>query len=145
MIQDRTEEDGQMEPAKDKEICDLLMLSQAQYDKAYQSALAKLRSPKMKDVVIELAEMAAEIEKPGDNGIYMPDEFRAALSKSLFSDKIENEEDSASSVDEDANLADIPEPKKTKKRVDLYGLYSDSTLERLKREGKTIKNQNTKK
>lgn len=113
--------DGKIDPFPDKEICDLLMLSPAQVDKALNSALSKLRAIKDQPDMQEFKELIIDqIERQSDNTIYLPDEFASLAAAS--SEEPEQEED-----------YEIPEAKsKPKKKVQLYGLYSQKKLDELK-------------
>lgn len=120
--------DGLVEPFSDKDICDLLMLSQAQVDKAMNSAIAKLRAIKATDEMQELKELIYDrLATQSDDTIYMPGTISEVIDKTpSFSE----EED-----DETKEYADlVPDKGKMKKKVQLFGLYSQKTLQRIKEE-----------
>jgi hypothetical protein len=127
-------------PVSDKEICDLLLIDQATLNASYESALNKLRQLKdtpelqmFKEAVLDKIASADD-----DQTVYMPDEFRDRVD-SEFS-KVKNEE---KEHDPDAEQF-IDKPKKTKglgmpmhrdgNKVDLYGIYSQKTRDRIQQE-----------
>ena len=113
-----TSPDGKIDPFTDKEIGNILMLSPAQVDKAMVSAIAKLRANRNSPDMQELRELILEkIASQSDDTIYLPDEFNSIADAIALA---ENEEE-------------IPEiPGEKKKKVQLYGLYSNKALERVR-------------
>jgi len=124
-------------PATDKEICDLLGISQGVYERILASALAKAKANKdnpdwqgFREAVLEKAATSVT-----DNTMYIPSNFQNDLP--LFPEtKLEDEEE----LPEDM----IGKEKKRKyrgqpihrsgKRTDLYGITSQKTRERLHKE-----------
>jgi len=127
--------DGNIEGFSDKEVCDLLMLTQTQADKSLQSALNKLRNIKDTDMMQELREMIYDkLASVKDDTVYYPDKFNEIIEKSSLTEEEESDED-----EDLINEAIGKKSKKSKKKkivdkVHLYGLYSNKTLERIKRE-----------
>lgn len=134
------------DPLTDKQICQLLNISPTTLDKIWNSILTKLRSrqhePEIQDW-IELLKHRVE-RSHVDDTIYMPDEFKSKVDKTP-----EEEEDAdAALAQEIEDMADEKEKAKKKKsrmgmplhrsgdKVDMYGIYSKKTLDRMRTEKK---------
>jgi hypothetical protein len=110
---------GRIDPFDDKEIVDSLGLTQSQVDRTFASGLAKLKvqrnSPEFQELKEQLADMNG---REVDNSVYLPDSFIQAAEPD--DDIIETEADDMSV--------------RPKRRVQLYGLYSQKKLEEIKHE-----------
>lgn len=125
-------------PYTDEDIAAHLSLTQAQVAKTYETAIAKCRANRDSDDMQELKELLVEVtSRDTDNTVYLPDNF--IVEASTFGQ------------DEEASDDEVPPEvieKRPRKRNHLYGLYSQQTLERIKREknanGKTKKTSSKK-
>ena len=129
---------GLDETAADKEIRALLLISQIQLEKSFQSGVEKLKEIKDTDIIKDIVESIGDADRQGgsDNSIYLPTKF------SIDSKK----EDEEPEVDSDVDAADeeAKRPKRLKasgqpvhrsgKKVDVFGLYSKKTLDRMKKD-----------
>jgi len=113
---------GRIDPMDDKEIADSLGLTQAQVDRTFASGIAKLKSqrntPEFQEMKEQLADLAS---RAVDNSVYLPDNFiQAADGPEGGLDAVEVEEN---------------EPvRPPKRKVQLYGLYSQKKLQEMKNE-----------
>lgn len=127
--------DGKIDPFTDKEICDLLMLTPSQIDKIANSGMTKLRSIKDTPEMQEFRELIIEkINADADNTVYLPDEFNSVVAAQ---NNAEAQEEGLEDI--------INSGKKKREKVQLYGLYSQKTLERIKMEKDGNKTQKTNK
>lgn len=125
-------------PLSEREVCNLLGITNSKYQEIYHSAISKLKCLKgtelMDDFISSVQDsLANEVE---DNSVYLPDNFR---SKGDVSDLLEQNQD-------DPDKKEKPKKKMRKgygmpmhrdqKKVDLFGTYSKRTLERIKNEKK---------
>lgn len=128
----------QDDPRTDREICDLLMISQVILDRTFDSAIEKFKDTKDGEAIKSLQEavVAATESKHMDYTMYMPDEFKDII-------KDTNIVGPLSVIDET-----VPEPAPKKKhstglplhrdgkKVDLFGLYSRKSREKTKKDTK---------
>lgn len=114
-------------PYSDEDIAAHLSLTTAQVAKTYESGISKWRankdSPDMQDLKETLIELTS---RGGDNTVYLPDNF--LVKNPTFGQAPEEDPHADADVPPDAS------PKKPRKRNHLYGLYSQQTLERIKKE-----------
>lgn len=104
---------GRIDPLDDKEIVDSLGLTQAQIDRTFASAMIKLKSqrdtPEFQEMKEQLAGMSS---REIDNSVYLPDSFiqAAAPDPGIIDGEVDDK------------------PAKPKKKIQLYGLYSQKKL-----------------
>jgi hypothetical protein len=120
-------------PIPDKEICNLLGISQQTLEKTFQSMIVKLQALRGTKVMDDLVEAIMErlATQDPDYTIYLPDSYAKATPTD---EEIPEEPDE----DEDAKLAEEATKKPRKNRgmpthrsgnkSDLYGLYSKKAL-----------------
>jgi hypothetical protein len=126
-------------PIPDKEICSMLQITQKQLDQISKSAISKLKLLKGTEIMNDFRDAVAESLKSQnpDHTVYLPSSYISKVDEDAA--KVEEEED------EDSRLAldEKMEKKKMKKgygmplhrkqdKVDLYGIYSKKTLEKIK-------------
>jgi len=134
------------DPIPDKEVCQLLNMSQTCVDRTLARAIQKtkaLRGTPEVDHWIELLKDRIN-STASDDTVYFPDHFRTSIETANEPEEIlSDEEKLANELDSIAN-----EKEKKKKRLkksgmpvhrsesklDIYGLYSKKTLERIKNE-----------
>ena len=121
----------QDDPRSDREICDLLMISQATLDRTFDAAIEKFKNAKDGEALKSLQEavVAATEGKHMDYTMYMPDEFRDIIKDTGI-------------VGSTEDVTPEPKPKPAKKhstglpmhrdgkKVDLFGLYSRKSMEK---------------
>ena len=120
-------------PYNDEDVGILLSMSSAQVNKTYESAIGKLRSEKNSQDMQDLAETLREVtSRQTDNTVYLPDNF---LTDQTFSKSLSPASQDGAEDNDDAEAAAEVGLKKTKakaKKTQLYGLYSQETLKRIK-------------
>lgn len=110
-------------PYSDEDIAAQLSMTTAQVAKNFELGTAKLRSQKDTEEMQELKESLLDVaSRESDNTVYLPDNF--IMDRTALQETPATEEDETLEVEET----------KKKKRTQLYGLYSQQTLKRLKRE-----------
>lgn len=128
------------ESIPDREICNLLGISQKMLDKTLRSAILKLQDHSNSDVMSGLIESVMEIasQQNPDNTVYLPDSY------STPPETLQPGGDEE--PDEDAKLV-VEVAKKPRKgygmpvhrsgdRVDIFGLYSKKALEKVRNDKK---------
>lgn len=114
---------GRIDPLDDKEIMDSLGLTQAQVDRTFASGLAKLKSQRDTPEFQEMKEQLADLsDREVDNSVYLPDSFIQAA------DGPDGGLD-ATEIDEEPAVKAPP-----RRKVQLYGLYSQKKLQEMKNE-----------
>ena len=133
-------------PIPDREICQLLGITQSQLNETFACSIKSLQERKDDKVIRDFIE--AVIEKiqsqSDDNTVYLPEHFRMA---------IERQEEKSKNAEPEED----PDTKPLRKgfgmpmhrdgqKVDLFGLYSQKTLEKKmrKKRGKRKKKNKTK-
>ena len=128
---------GKIDNFTDKEICDSLLLSPAQLEKAISSGLFKLRtindSLEMKDFQESVHEYG--LLNDDDPTVYLPDDFRGTLDTSLIpeiaEEPVTEEIDNLSSPPKQSGHRNGMPLHRDGKKVQLYGLYSKKKLEEI--------------
>lgn len=131
------------EPVPDKEICQLLGITQAQLNEAFAGAAKKIRAAKNTPEVRDFIETVAELAASRRDDMY---EYSSVMAESGETPIVAEEE----RTEEDAlvdSLIDAPRKRKMKKgfgmpihrdgkKVDIYGITSKKTMEKNKKDGK---------
>ena len=111
------------DPATDKEICDMLLISKATLEKDFKSAIQKLYAKRDTEEVKALIEMIVErsSSKGVDYGIYMPSQFRDSIKRVVTDshDTIEPEQEKKRGKKKHPTGLPLH---RSGLRVDLYGL-----------------------
>jgi hypothetical protein len=128
----------------DKEIGDLLLLSQPTVERVFNSAVEKLQAIKDSDSIRALQEaVALSLEHQAvDYTMYMPEEFRDAIKEAgeaEASSILEAEEDQPSKRRKPSHGLPIH---RDGRKVDLFGLYSRRALEKKKAKAKKDDKEN---
>lgn len=110
-------QDGKIDALEDKEICDSLGLTQAQLDKTFQSGINKFKAKRHTPEFQEMKDHLAHIgSREIDNSVYLPDSYVQSFDKIL------------------PEPFDESKPPPKLKKVQLYGIYSDKKLQKIKDE-----------
>lgn len=80
-------------PIPDREICKLLMITQAELNATFESAINKLKAIKDGSLIQEIKDLVGEMSDPNDNTIYMPDDLHMMQSAQDLEDKKQVEKD----------------------------------------------------
>jgi hypothetical protein len=126
------------DPISDKDICRLLLIDQQTLEKTFQSAIQKLKNLKDSTEITELIDSVREklSTMELDNTIYLPDRY-------IEPKETEEEGDQDKQLEEELDKKlkfGLGMPvHRSKKRTDLYGLYSKKKLEELKKAKKDEK------
>jgi len=124
------------EPVPDREICNLLGISQQMLDKTLKSAISKLQDLRGTDVMDGFVETVMEIaaQQNPDNTVYLPDSY-SAPPETLQPGGEEEPDEDAKLV---AEVAKKPRKgygmpvHRSGDRIDIFGLYSKKALEKAK-------------
>ena len=128
-------------PLSDKEICTLLMINQKTLNEVTESALGKLRALKGTEVMDEFMEAIGDsikMQNP-DHTVYLPDSFVSKIEEDVKKEeeKDEEEKDKEPKSKRGRKVKGYGMPvHRSGKRVDLYGIYSKTKLEEIKKNGK---------
>jgi hypothetical protein len=123
----------------DREICQLLGISQPQLNEIFNSAIDRLRHPKNEEAMQHFVDAVTDriATQSDDNTVYLPESFRVA---------IERQEEKAAEPEEEIKPVKrgfgMPLHRDGSK-VDLFGLYSQKTRDKIrKKRGKKSKKGN---
>jgi hypothetical protein len=122
-------------PLTDREICNLLNITNAQLQETVKSALAKLKTLAGTEVMDDLISAVGEnaTMEASDNSIYLPDHFR---SKGDVSDLLEQNQEEPKEPKKKIRKGFGMPTHRDGKKVDIWGIYSRKTLEKRKNEKK---------
>lgn len=84
----RFAQDLQGSPVPDKEICQLLLITQQQLNDIYASAISKLSNLEDKSALLNMLELAEELSdvRNDDNTVYLPDSYQEAINAQIIKD-----------------------------------------------------------
>jgi hypothetical protein len=120
-------------PFSDKEICQLLNIRTKQLKEIFNAALVKLRAPEHVHLLAKIKEAIKDLDMlhDTDNTIYLPDNCKEMLNAER------NETEESEPEDLPALRRGLGMPiHKDGKKIDIYGLYSKSKLQKLNEEKK---------
>lgn len=84
----RFAKDLQGSPVPDKEICQLLLITQQQLNDIYASAIAKLANLEDKTALMNMLELSEELSdvRNDDNTVYLPDSYQEQINAQIRKD-----------------------------------------------------------
>lgn len=134
---------GDIDASTDKEICDTLLLSSAQVEKALANGLSKLRENKNSEDIQAFKEAAQEVaEKNNSPTLFLPNAVQNSINK--ISTVPEGEEDRYAKKFRKRKKSAGMSVHRDGKKVQLYGLYSKPKLDKMRKEDNASKNKKDK-